>query len=105
VRIFLGGDYQFLCMNYGHGGACSQDFCLFCTATLKDKADSPSDVTEMWGLGQKSKTMADLFQHTGVDPIFPIEPEYVSPLPLHITLGLTKDYAIMFRDEVCSELT
>jgi len=103
VRIFLGGDYQFLCLNYGHGGASSQDFCLFCIAMLKNKVDCPSDINTLWGLGDTATTLASLFRHTDVDPIFPIEPDHASPLPLHIVLGLTKDYAIMFRDEVSFE--
>jgi len=36
----------------------------------------------------------------GVRPVFPIGPEMTVPLPLHIMLGLVKDYGDMFREEV-----
>jgi len=40
IRIFLGGDYQFLCENYGHPGAASTHFCLFCPITLQEKRET-----------------------------------------------------------------
>jgi len=54
----------------------------------------------MWGEGKTKRTASSLFKATGVKPVFPIEPQFCVPLPLHIMLGLTKDYLLMFRDEV-----
>jgi len=50
VRIFLGGDYEFLVTVLGHKGACSTNFCIFCPWTLADKRDDPltMDPEQMW---------------------------------------------------------
>jgi len=98
----LGGDYQFLCTNYGHKGACSSGFCLFCKAKLHQKRSNPESCHPLWGEEETRKTMADLVQETGHKPIFPIETNHVTTLPLHLMLGLTKDYLDMFRKEVLS---
>ena len=100
VRVFLGGDYQFLCTNFGHGGASSTSFCLFCKALLVNKADCPADLEILWGEGETVRTLGDLMATYGVRPVFPIGPEMTVPLPLHIMLGLVKDYGDMFREEV-----
>ena len=44
--------------------------------------------------------MADLLATYQTNPVFPIDPQMVVPLPLHIMLGLVKDYSDMFRKNV-----
>ena len=100
VRLFLGGDYQFLATNYGHTGACNTDFCLFCTADLDSKCDCPAEMQQMWGEGATARSLQNLEDATGKKAVFPIEPRYCVPLPLHIALGLCKSYMLLFRDEV-----
>lgn len=93
IRIFLGGDYQFLCTTFDHQGANCTNFCLFCKATLRDKKDGPE---AKWGEEEQARTLEDL-ENGRRRAIFPIQPEYVIPLPLHILLGLTKTYLEDFR--------
>lgn len=79
VRIFLGGDYEFLCENYGHRGANSTEFCLWCKILLdQKKAEGP------W----VPRTRKELEEFTGKKPIFCFELDRVVVLPLHITLGV-----------------
>jgi len=98
VRVFVGGDYQFLAMMYGHGGANSTDFCLFCDCTQFKRSSAPKD-GKMWG-GDGWRTLQDLMRQTNCEPIFPIPPTRVVPIPLHIVLGLTKEYLTLYRDEL-----
>ena len=101
VRLFLGGDYQFLATNYGHQGAACTLFCLYCLATLEDKSTNPSSMNVLWGEGKTKKTLESLEIETGKKAIFPIEIDMLVPLPLHIILGLTKDYLLAFLEKVC----
>jgi len=98
VRVFLGGDYQFLAMMYGHGGANSTDFCLFCDCTQCSRSSAPKDGM-IWG-DQGWKTLERLMEQTNREPIFDIPPIRIVPIPLHIILGLTKEYLTMFRDDL-----
>jgi len=72
VRVFLGGDYQFLAMMYGHGGANSTDFCLFCDCTQCSRSSAPKDGM-IWG-DQGWKTLERLMEQTNREPIFDIPP-------------------------------
>jgi hypothetical protein len=99
MRIFLGGDNQFLAMNFGHGGgASSTDFCIFCDCGKAERGTAPKD-GKIWG-EEGWKTLAELKQETEQVPIFEIPLERVVPIPLHIILGLTKEYLTLFRDEL-----
>jgi hypothetical protein len=99
VRFFLGGDYQFLCLNFGHLGACSKEFCLFCFATLHDKKVTPEELGGLWGDVQM-RTMEEWEAKAGRKALFPIQVSRVVPLPLHLLLGLMKDYLSYLVDKV-----
>jgi len=99
VRIFLGGDYDFLTECFGHQGACSKHFCLWCRITLQEKR-----VRKTWCQEDCLHGLSTLQQQTGREPVFPIDLDRVVVLPLHIFLGLTQAYLTMLKNEVMSNL-
>lgn len=99
LRFFLGGDYAFLCENFGHSGACSNYFCIFCDAVLSNKADDPS-VCPQWGEQEHARSLESLKAHTGEEPVFSIPPDRVVVLPLHLLLGLVKEYLTLLQADV-----
>ena len=100
IRIFLGGDYEFLCLVLGHGGACCTNFCVFCPSTLGDKTDDPlsMDADKTWD--KKERTMEELTISTQKPPILSFRLDRVVVLPLHIVLGLTKEYLSIFMKAI-----
>jgi len=99
LRFFLGGDYAFLCENFGHQGASSRSFCLFCDALLSDKTDNPATCPH-WGESSHARDLNSLKALTGKDPVFSIPPERVVVLPLHLLLGLVKEYLLLLQADV-----
>jgi len=117
IRLFLGGDYDFLCENYDHPGASSTHFCLWCPISRHQRKDDPVKMTagneELWGKGGRVHTLESLktLGHTHRvsnkhddlqprEPIFSFQLDRVVVLPLHITLGLTRDALEILRDTV-----
>jgi len=100
VRIFLGGDYEFLTLIFGHGGACSLNFCLFCPCQLASKSDDPLTMNPEETWDKKERSLDDLKKTTNKEPILKFPLHRVVILPLHIVLGLTKEYLSIFMKEI-----
>lgn len=94
VRLFLGGDYEFLCENFGHPGAASKFFCLWCPISNEDKFDDPNEMDVVWGEGELIRNVREY------NPIFSFDLSRVVVLPLHILLGVVKCYLVMLQNEV-----
>jgi len=62
--------------------------------------DCPAELKILCGEGETKRTLTDLLAAYHQKPVFPIEPGMTVPLPLHIMLGLVKDYSDMFRKKV-----
>ncbi|XP_065641217.1 uncharacterized protein LOC124812048 isoform X1 [Hydra vulgaris] len=56
IRVFVFGDYQFLCALYGISGASGRHCCLFCYATASDMKFGEHKSSEV-----KDRTLEDLF--------------------------------------------
>ena len=81
LRLFLGGDYNFLCENFGHPGAASTSFCIWCPVTLNDKR---ADTFEDRGWGE-DHTLETLLDSCGGNPVFRFQLDRMVVLPLHLT--------------------
>ena len=104
VRIFLGGDYEFLCENFDQSGAASLSFCLWCPVSKGNKRDDPMQMEEVWGVGDQINTLESLKLRARrkKEPIVRVQLDRVVVLPLHITLGLTAAYLNLLKDDVRS---
>jgi len=102
IRIFLGGDYMFLCANFHHKGPNSIEFCLFCNIQNHQKKIDPYELDCCWGEGQTKMTIEKIIEKTKIEPVFKIDIDNIVPLPLHIKLGLTKDYLMLLLETVSS---
>ena len=91
---------MFLCAIFGHKGPNSKDFCLYCKAQLENKDDDPQRMICAWGDGDTAHTLESLFKITNEDPVLPVPIENLVVLPLHIKLGLTKDFGLMLLKQV-----
>ena len=102
VRLFLGGDYEFLLENYDQSSAASKDFCLWCPAKTENRRDDPFTMNPCWGEGHLVNTLESLKERSrnGGDPIFRFPLCRVVVLPLHLTLGLTAQYLTLLKAKV-----
>lgn len=102
IRLFLFGDYEFLCKVHGISGACGSYPCLWCLASKKDiqnpqKADAPArtwtnlyrDYQRFMSYGKGLKKNAQCFNNCIHPPLFDISLQRVTPPYLHCLLGIT----------------
>ena len=101
VRLFLGGDYDFLCENYDHPDACSTNFCIWCPITLREKRNEEDCNGIPWEEVQLN-TLEELKNRSRKkrDPVFRVDLSRVVVLPLHTNLGLTEKYLELLRKDV-----
>jgi hypothetical protein len=102
VRLFLGGDYEYLLENFDQNSAASNDFCLWCPATKQNRQNDPFEMPSHWGEGELVNTLESLKERsrTKSDPVFRFQLDRVVILPLHLTLGLTAHYLAQLKIEV-----
>lgn len=103
IRIFLGGDYDFLCENFDQSNAASNQFCLWCPIDLNHKRDIPWSMgSPAWGEEGRTNTLPSLKARArkNRNPVFKVELDRVVVLPLHIVLGLVAAYLMLLKREV-----
>ncbi len=115
IRVFLFGDYEFLCKLYGLSGACGSHCCLWCLITPRDMQICPEErdrITQRKlsslkfhhaqfvkeGKGKKAK--AAQYYNAIRAPIWDIQLNYVCPPYLHILLGIVKKHHDLL-EEAC----
>ncbi|XP_065667726.1 uncharacterized protein LOC136088017 [Hydra vulgaris] len=114
IRVFVFGDYQFLCALYGISGASGRHCCLFCYATASDMNLGEQKSSEI-----KDRTLEDLlldhekfiengglkknvknFNNVITKPILKIPLDQVSLPSLHMALGIYLNFFNLFEEEV-----
>ncbi|XP_065675300.1 uncharacterized protein LOC136091551 [Hydra vulgaris] len=111
IRVFIFGDYKFLCALYGISGASGRHCCLFCYATANDmKCIDPEmkyRTLEDLCLDHKRfmkngglKSIAKNFNNVISEPILKIPLDQVSLPSLHMALGIYLNFFNMFEEEV-----
>ena len=103
TRIFLGGDYDFLCENFDQSNAASSYYCLWCPTDKAHKRDTPWSMdSPAWGEPGNRNSLASLKARSRKkrDPIFRVELDRVVVLPLHIVLGLVAAYLTYLKRDV-----
>ena len=118
LRVFMCGDYDFLCKVYGLSGARGSYCCLWCTIETKNiQVDQESRVPpsrrklsslkHQYRLyiteGKRQKKNAAKYRNSIHAPIFDIRLNQVCPPYLHILLGITKRHHDLLELE-CHEL-
>ncbi|XP_065647795.1 uncharacterized protein LOC136077113 [Hydra vulgaris] len=114
VRVFMFGDYDFLCSVYGVTGAIGRHCCLFCDITKKDIQLAPlcrehvisqkslnslnSDFHRFQSNGGNLKN-AKLFNNVINETLFNIPLDQNAVPALHISLGTYLKFFNMFEDE------
>eukprot|EP00170_Pyropia_yezoensis_P001591 contig_6910_g1595 len=118
VRLLMNGDFAFLSTFCGHKGASSHMSCLWCQVVRRPSANSSAEA-ELFGsmqrvqerpralqtLAHALKKMVDyadggnetlpvphrLKEHLSIERrrVFPVAPDALVPIPLHLTLGVT----------------
>lgn len=117
-RIFMFGDYAFLCSMYGLSGARGTHFCLWCHITTTDM-QMPihirgfSDIRKLRTLrsdhkkfqveGKGKKIHASLYNNSINEPLWDIKINHVCPPYLHILLGIVKKHHDLLEQE-CNQL-
>ena len=110
IKVFLCGDYQYLCMVSGLTGANGRHCCLWCLATKEDlknpNADSPLRTVEsmifdsdMYVEGGSVLKNAKLYNNMIYRPLFDIPLEQIVPPGLHISLGTYLKYFNLLEEE------
>ena len=101
IKVFLHGDYDFLCKVYGISGPCGTFPCLWCLATKKHIQQQTTQIPtrtldtlikdneSFKTTGQEDKRQAKHFHNCIHKPLLNIELDRVSPPYLHIILGIT----------------
>ncbi|XP_065672288.1 uncharacterized protein LOC124815234 [Hydra vulgaris] len=113
-RVFMFGDYDFLCSVYGVTGAIGRHCCLFCDITKKDVQLAPlcrehvvsqrslnslnNDFHRFQSNGGNLKN-AKLFNNVINETLFNIPLDQVAVPALHISLGTYLKFFNMFEDE------
>lgn len=118
VRVFLYGDYDFLCKLYGISGACGTYCCIWCYTATKDIQNINNDACtvkkrklstikrfvhlfQTTGKGKKNKA-AEYFNCIKI-PIMNFPLTNVCPPYLHILLGVVKRHHVLLEIE-CNKL-
>ncbi|XP_065667077.1 uncharacterized protein LOC136087630 isoform X2 [Hydra vulgaris] len=113
IRVFIFGDYEFLCSLYGISGASGKHCCLFCYATTNEMKVCKKERT-----GIESRTLENLqadferfmkdggikkkakfYNNVIAEPILRIPLNQVSLPSLHIALGVYLKFFNMFEEE------
>ncbi|XP_065665062.1 uncharacterized protein LOC105850185 isoform X2 [Hydra vulgaris] len=114
VRVFIFGDYDFLCSVYGITGASGRHCCLFCDITKESIQLAP--ISRENGVSQRSLKSLNIdfnrFQSSGGnlkkakffnnvinETLFHIPLDQVAVPALHISLGTYLKFFNMFEDE------
>ncbi|XP_065681190.1 uncharacterized protein LOC124817533 [Hydra vulgaris] len=114
IRVFVFGDYEFLCALYRISGATGRHRCLFCYATASEMKCGKHENPEI-----KDRTLEDLFsdhkkfiESGGLkknvknfnnvieEPILKIPLDQVSLPSLHMALGIYLNFFNLFEEEV-----
>ena len=114
IRLFLCGDYQFLCCVYGIQGATSSFPCLWCnvpksdiqaeskakSAQLRTLHDMSVNLKEFLSEGKGKKSVAKDYFNVVREPVLPIALDQVVPPYLHIMLGIIKRHHDFLEEDV-----
>ena len=118
LRIFLFGDYEFLCKLYGLSGARGTYCCLWCLIRNDDIQHSDADRCDVRSrslislklahqkfnsIGKAKKINASSFYNCIHEPIWDIPIDHVAPPYLHILLGIVKKHHDLLID-ACHKL-
>ena len=113
LRVFVYGDYEFLCKLFGLSGACGMYCCLWCLINKNEIHESPVqdwEYTKRTLVGLKishqkfskiakfKKSMASQFDNCITEPIWDIPIDHVAPPYLHVLLGIVKKHHDMLVD-------
>lgn len=110
IKVFMFGDYQFLCCVYGLTGANGRHCCIYCTATKENIqlgiADSaPRSLDSMMNDLQKFQDdgsnlkNAKFYNNIVYSPMFNIPLLQLCPPGLHISLGTYLNFFNLLEDE------
>ena len=118
LRVFLNGDYDFLCKLHGLSGAKGVHCCLWCHITsqniqqsrlLRGDCERRSLVTlrmshqKFTKKGQGKKSVASAYNNCIHEPMWPIRISHTTPPYLHILLGIVKKHHDLLTAQ-CHEL-
>jgi hypothetical protein len=116
LKLFIFGDYEFLCNLYGLSGAAGKHPCLYCKTTQDRMQTTPEIAPESrtrrgilrdyWAFKRDNgPTTNKAIRHTNVIrcPVFQIELEQVCPPYLHIVLGVVKKHHTLLEEQ-CHQL-
>lgn len=118
IKVFLCGDYEFLCKVYGISGARGTHCCLWCQINSQDiqrnrteRGDAPDrtlinmtlDHNKFIKIGNSKKSQASKFHNCIHAPLWNIPISHVCPPYLHILLGITKKHHDLL-EQACHKL-
>ncbi|GFR65653.1 immune-associated nucleotide-binding protein 5 [Elysia marginata] len=110
VKLFLFGDYDFLCKMYSISGANGSYPCLWCLTKKSDiqyiQGQKPertlsrlaNDYQRFMNHGKGDKRVASCFNNSIHSPLLDIPLDRVSPPYLHCLLGITKRHHTLLED-------
>ncbi|XP_065679210.1 uncharacterized protein LOC124815080 isoform X1 [Hydra vulgaris] len=112
IRVFIFGDYEFLCALYGISGASGKHCCLFCHATANEMKvfknerpvielrtiESLQNDFERFKKNGGAKENAKYYNNVITEPILKIPLDQVSLPSLHIALGVYLKIFNMFEE-------
>ena len=110
VKLFLFGDYDFLCKIYGISGANGNYPCLWCLTNKSEiqykRGPQPertlsslsTDNKRFMNVGKGDKKNASSYNNSIHEPILDIPLDRVTPPYLHCLLGITKRHHTLLED-------
>ena len=110
MKLFLFGDYDFLCKIYGISGACGNYPCLWCLTKKSDiqckQGQQPErtvtslsiDHQRFIDFGKGNKKWASCYNNSIHSPMLDIPLDRVTPPYLHCLLGITKRHHTLLED-------
>ena len=110
IKLFLFGDYDFLCKIYGISGACGNYPCLWCLTKKSDiqckqgqqpertLASLSEDHRRFINFGKGDKKCASCYNNCIHSPLLDIPLDRVTPPYLHCLLGITKRHHTLLED-------
>ena len=115
VRLFIYGDYAFLCAAYGISGAAAIYPCLWChmnksdflkpdmSATERSLSTLRRDFSKFCKYGRKKLSVAKQYNNVIHKALFPVKLTKVCPPYLHILLGIVKFHHDLLKKD-CHEI-
>ena len=101
IRLFLFGDYDFMCKSYGHQGAAAVHPCLWCLISrdgmqnrtlgeMRTIENMIRNCNEFQTEGECDLKKAKHYNNIIRQPLLPIPLDHIAPPYLHFTLGIAK---------------